>query len=171
MRKVVYGARTSSRRRRDEESVRSASPVFAAMSRATRSRRERKSSRLRVLLNVVDEADMSRKETRVLRLMLPRRPVLSLLLVLIAPPLSGQRVELERRIQRQILPNGLEVIAVENRGVPLVTIEVDVRNGSFTQGPQFEGLSHLYEHMFFKANTEYPEPDQFVSRASELGAV
>jgi zinc protease len=97
--------------------------------------------------------------------------VLSLLLLLIAAPLSGQRVELERRIQRQVLPNGLEVIVVENRGVPLVTIEVDVRNGSFTQGPQFEGLSHLYEHMFFKANTEYPEPDQFVGRASELGAV
>ena len=88
-----------------------------------------------------------------------------------ASSLYGQRAELERRIQRQVLPNGLEVIAVENRGVPLVTIEVDVRNGSFTQGPQFEGLSHLYEHMFFKANAEYPEPDQFVARASELGAV
>jgi zinc protease len=84
---------------------------------------------------------------------------------------TAQRAELQRRIQRQMLPNGLEVIVVENRGVPLVTIEVDVRNGSFTQGPQFEGLSHLYEHMFFKANAEYPEPDQFVGRASELGAV
>jgi zinc protease len=93
-----------------------------------------------------------------------------MLAITVAPALLGQRAELERRIQRQVLPNGLEVIAVENRGVPLVTIEVDVRNGSFTQGPQFEGLSHLYEHMFFKANTEYPEPDQFVARASELGA-
>jgi zinc protease len=88
-----------------------------------------------------------------------------------AHPAQAQRAELERRIQRQVLPNGLEVIVVENRGVPLVTIEADVRNGSFTQGPQFEGLSHLYEHMFFKANAEYPEPDRFVSRASELGAV
>ena len=94
----------------------------------------------------------------------------AVLATLIAPALHAQRAELERRIQRQVLPNGLEVIVVENRGVPLVTIEVDVRNGSFTQGPQFEGLSHLYEHMFFKANTEYPEPDQFVARASELGA-
>jgi zinc protease len=94
----------------------------------------------------------------------------AVLATLIAPALHAQRAELERRIQRQVLPNGLEVIVVENRGVPLVTIEVDVRNGSFTQGPQFEGLSHLYEHMFFKANAEYPEPDQFVARASELGA-
>jgi zinc protease len=46
-----------------------------------------------------------------------------------------------------------------------------VRNGSFTQSPSYEGLSHLYEHMFFKANRSYPEPDAFVARASELGAV
>ncbi len=51
-----------------------------------------------------------------------------------------------------------------------MTIEADVKNGSFTQGPQFDGLSHLYEHMFFKANKRYPEPDAFISRASELGA-
>src|SRR6185436_19586054 len=105
----------------------------------------------------------------------PRRRTIPLLIAYaaIAWPhdAAGQRAELERRIQRQVLSNGLEVIVVENRGVPLVTIEADVRNGSFTQGPQFEGLSHLYEHMFFKANAEYPEPDQFVARASELGAV
>jgi zinc protease len=89
-----------------------------------------------------------------------------------APALAiAQRAELQRRIQRTTLPNGLDVIVVENRGVPLVTIEADVKNGSFTQGPEFEGLSHLYEHMFFKANAAYPEPDEFVARASELGAV
>lgn len=113
---------------------------------------------------------MSTKEIRGLRPTLPRLPLLMLLVTLLASPLLAQRAELERRIQRQVLPNGLEVIAVENRGVPLVTIEVDVRNGSFTQGPQFEGLSHLYEHMFFKANAAYPNPDDFVARASELGA-
>ncbi len=45
-----------------------------------------------------------------------------------------------------------------------------MKNGSFTQGPEYEGLSHLYEHMFFKANAAYPNPDEFVARASELGA-
>lgn len=92
--------------------------------------------------------------------------------VMVAAPsmLAAQRAELERRIHRTTLPNGLDVIVVENRGVPLVTIEADVKNGSFTQGPEFEGLSHLYEHMFFKANNAYPNPDQFVARASELGA-
>jgi zinc protease len=98
------------------------------------------------------------------------RVTVILLLVLAALPLAGQRAELERRILRRTLPNGLDVIVVENRGVPLVTIEADVKNGSFTQGPEFEGLSHLYEHMFFKANADYPNPDDFIGRASQLGA-
>jgi zinc protease len=91
--------------------------------------------------------------------------------VVLAAPLSGQRAELEKRIPRTILPNGLEVIVVPNPGVPLVTIQAAVRNGSFTQSPDYAGLSHLYEHMFFKANSDYPLPDQFVNRASDLGAV
>ena len=99
-----------------------------------------------------------------------RALVVGLGLALLPQIVRGQRAELERRILRQTLPNGLEVIVVPNRGVPLVTIEADVKNGSFTQSPEYEGLSHLYEHMFFKANKEYPEPDQFLSRASELGA-
>ncbi len=52
----------------------------------------------------------------------------------------------------KILPNGLEVIVYPDSGVPLVTVEMAVRNGSFTEPPELNGLSHLYEHMFFKAN-------------------
>ena len=83
----------------------------------------------------------------------------------------GQRAELEKIIQRKVLANGLEVIVVENHGVPLATIEIDVKNGSFTQTPEYEGLAHMYEHMFFQANSKYPELNQFWDRASELGAV
>src|SRR4051794_6842989 len=70
------------------------------------------------------------------------------LFVSMGAPAGAQRAELERRIQRMTLPNGLDVIVVQNRGVPLVTVEADVKNGSFTQSPEFAGLSHLYEHMF-----------------------
>ncbi len=83
----------------------------------------------------------------------------------------GQRAELEKIIQRKVLANGLEVIVVENHGVPLATIEIDVKNGSFTQSPEYEGLAHMYEHMFFRANSKYPEPNQFWDKASDLGAV
>jgi zinc protease len=83
----------------------------------------------------------------------------------------GQRAELEKIIQRKVLANGLEVIVIENHGVPLATIEIDVKNGSFTQSPEYAGLAHMYEHMFFKANAKYSEPNEFWDRASELGAV
>src|SRR2546423_5136369 len=84
---------------------------------------------------------------------------------------KAQRAELEKIIQRKVLPNGLEVIVVENHGVPLVTVEIDVKNGSFTQSPEDEGLAHMYEHMVFRANSKSPEPNQFWDQASDLGAV
>src|SRR6185437_4433979 len=84
---------------------------------------------------------------------------------------AGMRATLEKVIHRIVLPNGLEVIVIENHGVPLATVEIDVKNGAFTQTPEYEGLAHMYEHMFFKSNADYPEPEQFVQRAAELGAV
>jgi len=95
-----------------------------------------------------------------------------LLLALTAPGvLDAQRMELEKFIHYRVLANGLEIIVAENHGVPLVTVEFDVKNGSFTQPAGFEGLAHMYEHMFFKANSQLPLSEQFVQRASELGAV
>src|SRR5688500_11846279 len=86
-------------------------------------------------------------------------------------PAHAQRADLEKIIQRRVLPNGLEVIVVENHGVPLATVEIDVRNGSFTQTPEYAGLAHMYEHMFFKANRAFPEPDDFIGRLAQIGAV
>lgn len=83
----------------------------------------------------------------------------------------GQRANLEKFIHQKVLANGMEVIVAENHGVPLATVEINVRNGSFTQPPGYEGLAHMYEHMFFKANAQLPRPDEFIERASQLGAV
>jgi zinc protease len=103
------------------------------------------------------------------------RLVCALLIPLSAPlvalPARAQRSELVKVIQRRVLPNGLEVIVVENHGVPLATVEVDVRNGSFTQSPEYEGLAHMYEHMFFRADAKYPGVSEFWDHASDLGAV
>ena len=97
--------------------------------------------------------------------------VITLATLSIAPVADAQRGDLEKIIQRRVLPNGLEVIVIENHGVPLATVEIDVRNGSFTQTPEYAGLAHLYEHMFFKANRAYPEPDEFIQRLGDIGAV
>jgi len=94
------------------------------------------------------------------------------LLTALAPVAAhAQRAALEKFMHQKVLANGMEIIVVENHGVPLATIEIDVRNGSFTQPKGFEGLAHVYEHMFFKANAQLPRPDEFIQRASELGAV
>ena len=69
------------------------------------------------------------------------------------------------------LDNGLEVVVIENRRVPLVTIEMAVKNGAYTEGPEYSGLSHLFEHMFFKANKDYPDQATFIKRTEELGMI
>ncbi len=100
--------------------------------------------------------------------------LVGLIIAALAPLASvtaQSRAELERIIQRRVLPNGMEVIVVENHGVPIATLEIDVKNGAFTQTPEYAGLAHMYEHMFFKANAEYPSPEDFGARASELGAL
>lgn len=67
------------------------------------------------------------------------------------------------------LKNGLEVLVIEDKTVPLITIEICVKNGSYTEEPEYNGLSHLYEHMFFKANKDLPSQEAFLNRKNELG--
>lgn len=90
---------------------------------------------------------------------------------LVGTPLRAQRAELESTLRKQVLPNGLEIIVAPSSGVPLATVELVVRNGAFTQAPEYAGLAHLFEHMFFKANDTYPKPDAFLDRAADLGAL
>ena len=72
-------------------------------------------------------------------------------------------------IASKILANGLEVVVLEDHSVPVVTIELAVRNGSFTEPPELNGLSHLYEHMFFKANRAVANAEQYLQRIGQLG--
>ena len=71
----------------------------------------------------------------------------------------------------QKLSNGLEVVVIENNKVPLATIEIAVKNGAYTEGAEYSGLSHLFEHMFFKANKDYPTQEKLLKRTQELGAI
>src|ERR1700722_4009683 len=73
--------------------------------------------------------------------------------------------------QLRQLENGLDVLVVEDHGLPLVTVEIGVRNGSMTESPEYNGLSHLYEHMFFKGNRVLPNQEAFLDRTRELGVV
>src|SRR5215212_6162828 len=71
----------------------------------------------------------------------------------------------------KVLPYGLEVIVLEDHSVPLVTVELAVRNGSFTETPELNGLSHLYEHMFFKLAPEQAIKAEYLRGIDSLGIV
>ena len=43
-----------------------------------------------------------------------------------------------------------------------------MRNGSFTE-PPLNGLSHLYEHMFFKAESRIANTEAYLQRIGQLG--
>jgi zinc protease len=73
--------------------------------------------------------------------------------------------------EQRVLENGLTVVVVENHALPLVTVEIGVRNGSMNESPQFNGLSHLYEHMFFKGNEVVPNQEALLEKTRALGMV
>src|ERR1051325_4766993 len=75
----------------------------------------------------------------------------------------------QAQLVNKVLSNGLEVIVLEDHSVPLVTIELAVKNGSYTEPPEYNGLSHLYEHMFFKANRAIATQEDYLKKIGQLG--
>ena len=76
---------------------------------------------------------------------------------------------LQEGLYKGQLDNGLEIYLLEDRALPLVTIEMAVRNGAYTEPPDYNGLSHVYEHMFFKGNAAIPSQEAYLARQRELG--
>ncbi|HSB26433.1 MAG TPA: pitrilysin family protein [Pyrinomonadaceae bacterium] len=75
----------------------------------------------------------------------------------------------EANLISQVLANGLEIIVLEDHSVPLVTIELAVKNGSYTEPPELNGLSHLYEHMFFKQNRAIANAEEYLRTIGQMG--
>src|SRR5258705_410439 len=88
-----------------------------------------------------------------------------------AAPARAKAVPLAEAVPfvNKTLSNGLEIVVLEDHSVPLVTVELAVRNGSFTEPPELNGLSHLYEHMFFKANRATSNKEDYLQTIDQLG--
>jgi len=84
------------------------------------------------------------------------------------PAAAPQRLP-EAKLISHVLPNGLEVIILEDHSIPLVTIELAVKNGSYTEPPELNGLSHLYEHMFFKQNRAIANAEDYLRTIGQMG--
>lgn len=94
-----------------------------------------------------------------------------LLLFIVSALILGSASMFNKDYKTMILDNGLEVIMVKSDKQPIVTIEIATRNGAYTQSPQNCGLSHLYEHMFFKGNKKWQSQEEYAKRIRELGII
>ncbi len=65
--------------------------------------------------------------------------------------------------------NGLEILALPMAKVPLVTIVLVAKAGAMTELPETNGLTHVWEHMFFKGNKRIPDQEAFNKRIRQLG--
>src|SRR5271169_4839583 len=90
-------------------------------------------------------------------------------MVMVAGALLSKAQNWPANIFSSTLENGLQVVVVEDGSVPLATVEIAVHNGAFTEDTAYNGLSHLYEHMFFKANKDIPSQEKYLDRIHELG--
>jgi zinc protease len=81
-----------------------------------------------------------------------RQLIAAIALAHLSPADIGAQRTLDAVMQDTVLDNGLHVIVVPNPTVPLVTIQVTVRNGAFTQLTEADvGTPHLLEHMLFRS--------------------
>jgi zinc protease len=86
-------------------------------------------------------------------------------------PVASAPIAEPAPVVNKVLANGLEIIVLEDHSVPLVTVELAVRNGSYTEPPELNGLSHLYEHMFFKANRAVVSGEDYLKNIEQLGII
>jgi zinc protease len=91
--------------------------------------------------------------------------VIALALMAVGPR-PGQAAPVARR---QVLANGLEIIVVESRMTPLVSLAVAVRPGRMAEGPKDSGLTHLLEHTLFRPNQALPSGAPLAARKRDLG--
>ncbi|MBI4530059.1 MAG: insulinase family protein [Candidatus Latescibacteria bacterium] len=69
---------------------------------------------------------------------------------------------------RSVLPNGLTVLIKEVTTTPIVAVYFWVRVGSGYEPPELNGISHFFEHMFFKG-TEKRRVGEMDRIVKELG--
>ena len=53
-------------------------------------------------------------------------------------------------VVRDVLPNGLTLLAQRDPSAPAVAVVTHVKAGFFDEPDRWAGISHVLEHMFFK---------------------
>lgn len=69
-----------------------------------------------------------------------------------APPAPAVHID----YGKTVLPNGLEVILVEDHRLPIVAVNIWYHVGPANEAPGLTGFAHLFEHMMFAATRHVP---------------
>ncbi|MGH7653678.1 MAG: M16 family metallopeptidase [Gemmatimonadaceae bacterium] len=97
------------------------------------------------------------------------RPIVAAVLAVSAAaaqsPAQGATAGSGSLIRDTVLANGLRIIVSENHAAPIATTELVVRTGAFTQDVGEEGISHLFEHLLFRA---YGRDQAFATEVADM---
>jgi zinc protease len=66
----------------------------------------------------------------------------------------------EIRMEQFVLDNGLTVLVLPDRRLPLVSLQIHYQVGSRHELPGITGISHLFEHLMFRGTEKYG-PEEF----------
>jgi zinc protease len=72
-----------------------------------------------------------------------------------APPASAPALP-QIAFEKTTLPNGLELILVEDHRLPIVAVNIWYHVGPANEAPGLTGFAHLFEHMMFAATRHLP---------------
>jgi zinc protease len=88
-------------------------------------------------------------------------PILSLLLIFAGAPAAHAQAAAAASVpqihyEKTTLPNGLEVILVEDHRLPIVAVNIWYHVGPANEAPGLTGFAHLFEHMMFAGTRHLP---------------
>src|SRR6201993_5048227 len=90
-------------------------------------------------------------------MLITRLAALAVALVLLASPAVAQNTVTSEPPATFTLPNGLQVLVIQDHRTPVVTQMVWYKVGSADETPGKSGLAHFLEHLMFKGTANHPE--------------
>ncbi|MBS0214931.1 MAG: insulinase family protein [Proteobacteria bacterium] len=97
------------------------------------------------------------------------RTRLTLLACLLPTALAAQTLNVPPiQYQQRTLPNGLQVLSVEDHSSPTVTVQMWYHVGSKDDPQSRSGFAHLFEHIMFKS-TKNMKPEQMDRMTEDVG--
>ncbi len=83
-----------------------------------------------------------------------RRPLIPLLALLVFSAVQAPAQQ-KYDVRTNTLANGLRVVTMEDRSIPMISLYVFYRVGSRNERPGITGVSHLFEHMMFNGSGKF----------------